>query len=113
MNFFFITVVVVLVLLSGVLVYRATSLFQDLQVEPAIGITEIQVDKTRSLQHFSNEWPHPPFEGVVVNGTIWGRVTPDTLRFVHGIDEQVAVEEYFQVIGFYYHLIRRSTMGME
>lgn len=39
------------------------------------------------------------------------RATPDTLKYVHGIDEQVSVEEYFQAVGFYYHLIRQSMAG--
>ena len=34
--------------------------------------------------------------------------TPKTLKYVHGIDEQVPVEEYLQSIRFYYHLIRQS-----
>lgn len=36
------------------------------------------------------------------------RATPKTLKYVHGIDEQVPVEEYLQTIRFYYHLIRQS-----
>jgi carboxypeptidase PM20D1 len=34
--------------------------------------------------------------------------TPKTLKYAHGIDEQVQVEEYLQAILFYYHLIRQS-----
>ena len=36
------------------------------------------------------------------------RATSKTLKYVHGIDEQVPVEEYLQAIRFYYHLIRQS-----
>jgi carboxypeptidase PM20D1 len=35
-------------------------------------------------------------------------VSPDTMKFVHGIDERVEVEDYLQAIRFYYHLIRQS-----
>ena len=34
--------------------------------------------------------------------------TSKTLKYAHGIDEQVPVEEYLQAIRFYYHLIRQS-----
>jgi carboxypeptidase PM20D1 len=33
---------------------------------------------------------------------------PETMNYVHGIDERVAAEDYLQAIRFYYHLIRRS-----
>jgi carboxypeptidase PM20D1 len=36
------------------------------------------------------------------------RATPESLNRVHGIDEQVPVEEFLQAIRFYYHLIRQS-----
>ncbi|MGD9021313.1 MAG: M20 family peptidase [Lysobacterales bacterium] len=36
------------------------------------------------------------------------RATAETLTYIHGIDEQVPVEDYLQVIRFYYHLIRQS-----
>ena len=34
--------------------------------------------------------------------------TPRSLRYAHGIDEQVPVDEYMRAIRFYYHLIRQS-----
>jgi len=37
------------------------------------------------------------------------KATPETLKYAHGIDEQVPVEEYLQAIRFYYHLIRQSA----
>jgi len=39
------------------------------------------------------------------------RATPETRKYIHSIDEQVTVEDYFQSIGFYYHLIRQSMAG--
>jgi carboxypeptidase PM20D1 len=39
------------------------------------------------------------------------RVSPDTLGYVHGIDEHVAVDSYFEAIRYYYHLIRQSMAG--
>jgi carboxypeptidase PM20D1 len=36
------------------------------------------------------------------------RATPETLNYVHGIDEQVSVEGFLQAIRFYHHLIRQS-----
>ena len=36
------------------------------------------------------------------------KANPSTLKYVHGIDEQVPVENYLQAIRFYYHLVRRS-----
>jgi len=36
------------------------------------------------------------------------RATPETLNYIHGIDEQVPVEDYLRSIRFYYHLIRQS-----
>lgn len=38
-------------------------------------------------------------------------VDPETVRYVHGIDEHVTVENYLQAIRFYYHLLRRSEKG--
>jgi carboxypeptidase PM20D1 len=36
------------------------------------------------------------------------RATAKTLKYAHGIDEQVPVADYLQAIRFYYHLIRQS-----
>ena len=36
------------------------------------------------------------------------RVDPDTIKYVHGIDEHVAVVDYLEAIRFYYHLVRQS-----
>ena len=36
------------------------------------------------------------------------RVDPETIKYVHGIDEHVAVADYLEAIRFYYHLIRQS-----
>ena len=36
------------------------------------------------------------------------KVDPKTMKYVHGIDEHVAVEEYLRAIRFYYHLVRQS-----
>jgi carboxypeptidase PM20D1 len=36
------------------------------------------------------------------------RVDPETIKYVHGIDEHVAVEDYLEAIRFYYHLVRQS-----
>ena len=33
---------------------------------------------------------------------------PETMKYVHGIDEHVAAEEYLRAIRFYYHLVRQS-----
>lgn len=247
------------VLFAGVLTFRALTLFQKRQVEPANGIMEIRVDGESALNRFSEalriptishdgrshfdvaaftgfhdflqrsyplvhqyssrtvindyslvyhlpgtepslepvlfmshmdvvpveeatlgEWTYPAFDGRVENGTIWGRgavdnklgvvslmeameqlledifhpqrdiyfafghdeevggadgaakiaryfyslssnvyrflmfrATPETLKYVHGIDEQVTVEDYLQAIRFYYHLIARSMAGQE
>ena len=37
------------------------------------------------------------------------KATPKTLKYVHGIDEQIPVADYLQAIRFYYHLVRQST----
>lgn len=39
------------------------------------------------------------------------RATPQSLRYAHGIDEQVPVEDYLQAIRFYYHLLRQSMQA--
>ena len=46
--------VIVVVVISAVLVYRAETIFRDQQVEPASGITQVGVDATNALQHFSD-----------------------------------------------------------
>jgi acetylornithine deacetylase/succinyl-diaminopimelate desuccinylase-like protein len=33
------------------------------------------------------------------------------MKYVHGIDERVPVEDYLQAIRFYYHLMRRAMQG--
>jgi carboxypeptidase PM20D1 len=39
------------------------------------------------------------------------RASPETIGYLHGIDEHVATESYFEAIRFYYHLIRQSMAG--
>lgn len=39
------------------------------------------------------------------------RIDPDTVGYIHGIDEHVAAEDYLEAIRFYYHLIRQSMNG--
>ena len=39
------------------------------------------------------------------------RIDPDTVGYLHGIDEHVAVDDYLQAIRFYYHLVRQSMGG--
>ena len=39
------------------------------------------------------------------------RVSPETVRYVHGIDEHVAIEGFLEAVRFNYHLIRQS-MGV-
>jgi carboxypeptidase PM20D1 len=41
------------------------------------------------------------------------RVTPETVRYVHGIDEHIPVEDYLLAIRFYYNLIRQGMVGSE
>jgi len=36
------------------------------------------------------------------------RIDPDTIGYIHGIDEHVAVDEYLKAIRFYYYLISQS-----
>lgn len=36
------------------------------------------------------------------------RVDPRTMKYVHGIDEHVPVQDYLQAIRFYYHLVRQA-----
>lgn len=36
------------------------------------------------------------------------RIDPETVKYVHGIDEHVAVADYLEAIRFYYHLVRQS-----
>ncbi|HET6563927.1 MAG TPA: M20 family peptidase [Xanthomonadales bacterium] len=37
------------------------------------------------------------------------RVTPETVRFVHGIDERLPVEDYLMAIRFYYNLVKQAV----
>lgn len=37
------------------------------------------------------------------------RVDPDTVKYVHGIDEHVSVENYLGAIRFYHHLLRQAV----
>jgi carboxypeptidase PM20D1 len=39
------------------------------------------------------------------------RFRPDTIGYVHGIDEHVATVSYFEAIRYYYHLVRQSMAG--
>lgn len=39
------------------------------------------------------------------------KASPDTIGYIHGIDEHVATESYLEAIRFYYHLIRQSMAG--
>lgn len=36
-------------------------------------------------------------------------VTPETVRYVHGIDERLPVEDYLRAIRFYYQMLRQGT----
>jgi carboxypeptidase PM20D1 len=47
-------IVTVMVVLAAVLVYRAENTFQDLQVEPIGVVTQLSIDQTSALQHFSD-----------------------------------------------------------
>ena len=40
---------------------------------------------------------------------IMARATPDTIRRIHGIDEQIPVDDYLTAIRFYYAVIRQAT----
>jgi len=37
------------------------------------------------------------------------RVTPETVRFIHGIDERIPVEDYLLAIRFYYNLLNQAV----
>lgn len=37
--------------------------------------------------------------------------TPESMRYVHGIDERVSVEDYLRAVRFYAHLLRRSSQA--
>ncbi len=39
------------------------------------------------------------------------RIDPDTVGYLHGIDEHVAVADFLEAIRFYYHLVRQSMGG--
>jgi len=36
------------------------------------------------------------------------RMDPDSMKYVHGIDEHVAVEDYLQAVRYYYHVMRQA-----
>lgn len=38
-------------------------------------------------------------------------IDADTIKYVHGIDEHLPVEEYLGAIRFYYHLLRRAVQA--
>jgi len=40
---------------------------------------------------------------------VMARVTPDSMRRVHGIDERIPVDEYLTAVRFYYAVIRQAT----
>ena len=48
------TVVIAIAALFAVFAFRAVTIFHDLQVEPAAGITDIQFDKAGAIRHFSD-----------------------------------------------------------
>jgi len=39
------------------------------------------------------------------------RVDPDTIKYVHGIDERIAIDEYLQAIRFYANVMRQASAG--
>lgn len=39
------------------------------------------------------------------------RITPDTMRFVHGIDERLPVEDYLMAIRFYFNVLKQAVAG--
>ena len=39
------------------------------------------------------------------------RIDPETVKFIHGIDERIAVDAYVEAIEFNYHLLKRSMLG--
>lgn len=41
------------------------------------------------------------------------RVTPDTIKIVHGIDEHISIENYVMSIQFFHQLLRKSAFDIE
>ncbi len=39
------------------------------------------------------------------------KITPETVRYVHGIDERLPVEDYLMAIRFYFNLLLQATQG--
>lgn len=37
------------------------------------------------------------------------RVTPETIRYVHGIDEHIPVEDYLMAIRFYFNMLKQAS----
>lgn len=54
MKKFIVSILVVVIILFAVLVYRAETQFQNHQLEPASGITDVAIDKAGALQRFSD-----------------------------------------------------------
>jgi len=52
-------ILVIVIVITAVLVYRAGSVFHDEQLEPATGITEINIDEQLATQHFSRALTFP------------------------------------------------------
>ena len=50
-----VTVVSLAVVLCAVLIYRAETVFQDWQVEPAPGLTEVGFDNEAAVQRFTRQ----------------------------------------------------------
>ena len=50
---------VAVIVIAAVLVYRAGSVFHDEQLEPATGITEIDIDEQLATRHFSRALTFP------------------------------------------------------
>jgi acetylornithine deacetylase/succinyl-diaminopimelate desuccinylase-like protein len=38
-------------------------------------------------------------------------VSTETVEYIHGIDEHLAVEDYLQAIRYYYNVIRQAVAG--
>ena len=37
------------------------------------------------------------------------RIDPELVKYIHGIDERVAIDAYLEAVRFNYHLLRRSS----
>ncbi len=49
----FTAIVLIIVLLSVILIYRASTVFTDQQIEPAVGIQDIHIDQDAAVQRFA------------------------------------------------------------